>query len=43
MLTIITGLPPQVLGIRASGEVTRQDMETVLLPALMKWRSKTVD
>ena len=34
MLSKINDLPSQVLGIRATGEVTKDDMETVLLPGL---------
>lgn len=34
MLSIIEDLPVHVLGIRASGEVTKTDIATVLLPAL---------
>lgn len=34
MLQIINNLPAHVVGIRASGEVTNQEMETVLLPAI---------
>ncbi|WP_114938618.1 STAS/SEC14 domain-containing protein [Mucilaginibacter endophyticus] len=34
MLQIINNLPAHVVGIRATGEVTRQDMETVLLPTI---------
>lgn len=34
MLTKINSLPVDVLGIRAEGEVTENDMKTVLLPAL---------
>ncbi|HEX8021906.1 STAS/SEC14 domain-containing protein [Mucilaginibacter sp.] len=36
MLQIINNLPPHVVGIRASGEVNSQDMETVLLPEINK-------
>ncbi|OOQ62262.1 SpoIIAA family protein [Mucilaginibacter pedocola] len=34
MLTKINELPPEVLGVCAAGEVTKEDMETVLLPGL---------
>ena len=34
MLTIIHDLPPHVLGIRATGAVTKQDFDAVLKPAL---------
>jgi hypothetical protein len=34
MLQYITGLPQHVVGIRATGEVTKEDMETVLLPKI---------
>ena len=36
MLTTINELPNHVFGIRASGTVTREDMETVLFPGLQK-------
>jgi len=42
MLQEINGLPPHVLGVRASGEVTKEDLEQVLLPGL-KQRSDTYD
>ena len=34
MLTPITGLPPFVFAITATGEVTKDDMDAVLLPGL---------
>jgi len=34
MLTEITGLPDHVFGVRATGEVTSDDLKTVLLPGL---------
>lgn len=34
MLTIMNDLPPHVLGIRATGAVTKQDFDEVLKPAL---------
>ncbi|MEO6731094.1 MAG: STAS/SEC14 domain-containing protein [Ferruginibacter sp.] len=34
MLSILTDLPPHVLGVRATGAVTRQDFDEVLKPAL---------
>ncbi len=34
MLSIMHDLPPHVVGIRATGAVTRQDFEDVLKPAL---------
>ena len=34
MLERINGLPDFVVGIRATGEVTKEDLETVLIPAL---------
>jgi hypothetical protein len=34
MLTVIPDLPPYVLGVRASGEVDKNDLEQVLLPGL---------
>jgi hypothetical protein len=36
MLQVINDLPPHVVGIRASGEVTRSDMETVLMPKIQE-------
>jgi len=34
MMEIIQGLPAATLGVRASGEVTAEDYEQVLMPAL---------
>ena len=34
MLQFINGLPPNVVGIHAIGEVTKEDVETVLIPRL---------
>lgn len=34
MLERINGLPDFVVGIKATGEVTKEDLETVLIPAL---------
>jgi hypothetical protein len=34
MLTVIPGLPDFVVGIKATGEVNKEDMDTVLIPAL---------
>lgn len=34
MLTEITGLPDHVFGVRATGEVTSEDLKNVLLPGL---------
>lgn len=34
MLTIIENLPPHVFGVRASGEVTADDLQKVLVPGL---------
>lgn len=34
MLTVLHDLPPHVLGIRATGAVTKQDLDEVLKPAL---------
>lgn len=34
MLQLINHLPANVVGVRASGEVTREDMVNVLLPAI---------
>ncbi len=36
MLQLINDLPENVLGIKATGEVTAHDLSTVLLPALEK-------
>jgi len=36
MLQLINDLPENVLGIKATGEVTADDLSTVLLPALEK-------
>ncbi|RDC57848.1 STAS/SEC14 domain-containing protein [Pedobacter chinensis] len=36
MLTEITGLPDQVFGVRATGEVTSDDLKNVLLPGLKR-------
>lgn len=36
MLTTIQHLPPHVFGVKASGEVTADDLKTVLLPGLEK-------
>lgn len=41
MLTQIKHLPSHVLGIRASGKVTKEDMQTVLLPALDELAERT--
>ena len=34
MLSLITHLPPHVLGVRATSEVTEEDLKSVLLPGL---------
>lgn len=34
MLSIMSDLPPHVLGVRATGAVTKEDFDTVLKPAL---------
>jgi len=34
MLTVIQNLPDHVFGVRASGEVTKDDLKEVLLPGL---------
>ncbi|MCX2574196.1 SpoIIAA family protein [Pedobacter sandarakinus] len=39
MLTEITGLPDYIFGVRATGEVTSNDLKDVLLPGL----SRTAD
>ena len=36
MLTEITGLPDHVFGVRATGEVTSDDIKNVLLPGLKR-------
>lgn len=36
MIEIIKTLPEHVLGVRATGEVTKDDLETVLIPAMDK-------
>ncbi len=36
MIEIIKTLPQHVLGVRATGEVTKEDLETVLIPAMDK-------
>ena len=36
MLTEITGLPDNVFGVRATGEVTSEDLKNVLLPGLKR-------
>ncbi|HVX01373.1 MAG TPA: STAS/SEC14 domain-containing protein [Candidatus Babeliaceae bacterium] len=41
MLQQITDLPPTVVGFRATGKVTSQDYETVLLPAVDKQVKET--
>ena len=41
MLTTINNLPGHVFGVRASGEVTRADMENVLLPGLDRLAART--
>ncbi len=40
MLTLIDGLPDRVIGIRASGEVTDDDYEDVLVPAIDDRRAR---
>ncbi|RZK74945.1 MAG: STAS/SEC14 domain-containing protein [Pedobacter sp.] len=34
MVSLITNLPPHVLGLRATSEVTEDDLKSVLLPGL---------
>ena len=41
MLTIMHDLPHNVVGIRASGAVTKQDFDEVLKPALEELRNRT--
>ena len=38
MIELIEGLPAPVVGLRVGGEVTRQDYERVLLPAVRAMR-----
>jgi len=40
MLAEITGLPDQVFGVRATGEVTSEDIKDVLLPGLKRTADK---
>ncbi|WPV01431.1 STAS/SEC14 domain-containing protein [Mucilaginibacter sp. cycad4] len=40
MLQIINNLPEHVVGIYASGEVTRNDMETVLIPKIQELKNR---
>ena len=40
MIELITGLPDNVLGIKASGEVTGADYESVLIPAVEEMLAK---
>ena len=41
MLSIINDLPPNVVGVTATGEVDKQDFETVLMPALDELQKRT--
>ncbi|MEP7108624.1 MAG: STAS/SEC14 domain-containing protein [Ferruginibacter sp.] len=41
MLSILHDLPPHVVGIRATGAVTKQDLEEVLKPALAALLKRT--
>lgn len=41
MLELINDLPDHATGVRARGEVTREDVETVLLPAIDELVSRT--
>jgi hypothetical protein len=41
MLSIMTDLPSHVLGIRATGAVTKEDYDLVLKPALNALRERT--
>lgn len=40
MLTVIKDLPDHVFGVRASGEVNKEDLEKVLLPGLSRLTDK---
>lgn len=40
MLAEITGLPEQIFGVRATGEVTSEDLKNVLLPGLKRTADK---
>ncbi len=41
MITIIEGLPDYVAGFEASGEVTKHDYDTVLIPAVNEVTKRT--
>lgn len=41
MLQAISGLPDHVFGVRATGEVTKEDVETVLIPGLDELVART--
>lgn len=41
MLQLIQGLPPHVVGVHATGEITKEDLETVLIPAIDKLVAQT--
>ncbi|MCW3090653.1 MAG: hypothetical protein JWP81_1722 [Ferruginibacter sp.] len=40
MLSIMSDLPPHVLGVRATGAVTKEDFDNVLKPALESLRKR---
>ncbi|MGF7073281.1 STAS/SEC14 domain-containing protein [Mucilaginibacter sp. 3215] len=40
MLQIINNLPQHVIGIYASGEVTRNDMEIILIPKIQELKNR---
>ena len=40
MITLLPDLPPHVVGISASGQVTADDYETVLIPAIESARKE---
>ncbi|MEO5893458.1 MAG: STAS/SEC14 domain-containing protein [Ferruginibacter sp.] len=41
MLTIMNDLPPHVLGVRATGTVSKQDFDDTLKPALDELKKRT--
>ena len=41
MITIIPDLPPNVVGLRATGNVTRQDFNAIVMPAIDALASQT--
>jgi hypothetical protein len=41
MITILPDLPPNVVGLRATGNVTRQDFNAIVMPAIDALASQT--